>query len=58
VPTQQRLFVLSLVKRNAKFPSAGVTGPVADIWKKEKMMSKRKILSIILVFYVWLGCVM
>ena len=41
------------VKRNAKLPATGVTGPVADIWKKEKEMSKRKILSIILVFYVW-----
>ena len=41
------------VKRNAKLPDAGVTGPVADIWEKEKMVSKRKILSIILVFYIW-----
>lgn len=42
-----------LVKKNAQLPSSGVTGPVADIWKKDKQLSKRKILSIILVFYLW-----
>ena len=26
---------------------------VADIWKKEKELSRRKILSIILAFYLW-----
>ena len=32
---------------------AASTGPVVDIWKKEREMSRRKILSIILVFYLW-----
>ena len=27
--------------------------PPVDIWKKEKKVSRRKILSIILVFYLW-----
>ena len=32
---------------------AASSGPVVDIWKKEREMSRRKILSIILVFYLW-----
>jgi hypothetical protein len=46
-----------LVKKNAQLPSSGVTGPVADIWKKDRQLSKRKILSIILVFYLWYGII-
>ena len=53
VLTQHFQLLSVVVKRNAKLPSTGVTGPVADIWKREKMMSKRKILSITLVFYIW-----
>jgi len=41
------------VKKNALMSGGGASGPAADVWKKEKLVSKRKILGIILVFYIW-----
>ena len=32
---------------------AAAAAPAVDIWKTEKKVSRRKILSIILVFYLW-----
>ncbi len=39
-----------VVNRIANMPS---NISVADVWRKEKELSRRKILSILLVFYLW-----